>query len=121
MMIRNSDFYNFDFAAKNIDKRTEFHIACFFGSKEVVEIIIHNSKLFDFDLTALDCNGETGFQLAKKYGYSNIVDIIKAEMPAIDCPLIGIDNVQTTYVNFRTDIHNFFQLLRVIEKRFYEK
>ena len=46
--------------------------------------------------------------MAKKYGYSNIVDIIKAEMPAIDCPLIGIDNVQTTYVNFRTDIHNFF-------------
>ena len=61
MMICNSDFYNFDFAAKGIDKRTGFHMACFFGSKEIVEIIINISKLFDFDLTAQDCNGDSGF------------------------------------------------------------
>ena len=69
MMIRNSDFYNFDFEAKGIDKRTGFHMACFFGSEEIVEIIMNNSK------------------------------------SDIDYPLIGI--VQT-YVNFRTDILNFF-------------
>ena len=108
MMISNSDFCNFDFAAKNIDKLTGFHMACYFGSKEIVEIIINNSKLFDFDLTAQDCNGDTGFQLAKKYGHSNIVDIIKADMPDIDYPLIGIVNVPTTYVNFRMDILNVF-------------
>ena len=108
MMICNSNFYNFDFSAKDHHMQTGFHRACKNGSKEVVEIIIRNSKSFDFDLTAPDCNVQTGFQLAKKYGHSNIVDIIKAEMPDIDYPLIGIVNVPTTYVNFRMDILNVF-------------
>ena len=72
MMIRHSDFFKFDYTAKDKHGRTGFHRACFFRCKEVVEIIIRNSKSFDFDLTAQDCNGETGFQVAKKYGYSNI-------------------------------------------------
>ena len=72
MMISNSDFFNFVYAAKDDKKVTGFHRACYFGCKEVVELIIRNSKSFDFDLTAQDWNGETGFQLANKNGYSNI-------------------------------------------------
>ena len=109
MMISNSDFFNFDYAAKDDQKQTGFHRACYFGCKEVVELIIRNSKSFDFDLTAQDCNGETGFQVAKKYGYSSIVDIIKAEKPDMDYPLIGEASVPTTYVNIRSDIQSVFR------------
>ena len=86
MMISNSAFCNFDFTAKNLDEKNGFQIACRFGHKEIVEIIIRNSKSVDFDLIAQDKNGDTGFQLAEKFGYShysNIISIIKAERPDI--------------------------------------
>ena len=92
----NSDFFNFGFAAKDVDKKTGFQNACFFGSKEVVEIIIRNSKSIDFDLTAKDSNGETGIQLAKKYC-------------PYDYPLIGEASVLTTYTNIRSDIQDVFR------------
>ena len=110
MMIRNSNFYNFDYTAKDHHMQTGFHRACENGAKEVVEIIIRNSKSFDFDLTAPDCNVETGFQLAKKCGYSGIINIIKNQLPdiAIDYPLIGIENDPITYVHFRMEIKTVF-------------
>ena len=112
MMIRNSNFYNFDFSAKDHHMMTGFHRACKNGSKEVVEIIIHNSKSFEFDLTALDCNIQSGFRLAKKYGYSDIINIIKTQKPdiAIDYPfpLIEFVNNPATYVHFCMDIKTFF-------------
>ena len=113
MMMRNSNFYNFDFSAKDHHMQTGFHRACKNGSQEVVEIIIRNSKSFEFDLTALDCDVHTGFSLAKKYGYSGIINIIKTQQPDISIdypyPLIGIvKDPALTYVHFRMDIKHFF-------------
>ena len=55
---------------------TPFILACEFGQREIVKLMITSSKKYGIDLNAGDCRGETGLMNACFYGHTEVVKLI---------------------------------------------
>ena len=83
MLVQKSADLNIDLNAKDQSGMTAFHLACFRGKKDIVEMMINYADSFKIDLVAKDLDGQTGFSWAKLLGESDVVDVIKRKMPKI--------------------------------------
>ena len=62
-----------------VPDKTGFLLACFYGKKSIVEVILDNAESCDIDLKIKSWNRKSGFQLA----YDNLKELIKKKMPSV--------------------------------------
>ena len=72
-----------DLNTKDHHGMTGFILACYWGRKYIVEMLIENSHYFKIDLTAKDNSGCSGYFWAKLKRKEDVIDIIERKMPTI--------------------------------------
>ena len=58
---------------------TAFHLACWWGKVNTVEILINNAEMFKLDLKAKTKLGKTGLDLATVEGKTGVISVIKSK------------------------------------------
>ena len=63
--------------------KTAFHIACIYGQKRIVEIMIDKADSKEIDLSARDTFGRTTFSIAEDYKSYSIANLIREKLPSL--------------------------------------
>ena len=75
-LLKNATKFNLNINQLDNDQRNVFHIACGFGTEEIVKFLLQNSKKYNIDLNLRKSNGNTPFHLACYRGQLQIVEIL---------------------------------------------
>ena len=73
---------NIDLNARNEYGHTAFHLACIFGRKDIVEIMIEHAESSKLNFKIKCDSGKTAIQIAESNEFHDVVDLIKRKLPA---------------------------------------
>ena len=71
--------FSIDLNARDNFGMTAFHLACWWGKVNTVEILISNAEMFKLDLKAKTKLGKTGLDLATVEGKTGVISVIKSK------------------------------------------
>ena len=81
---------------KTVNGHTGFHLACYSGRFNIVEILINKSEPTDLDVTAKDNWGRTGFHFACSSGQTNLVEMLIDKSQYLKLDLTATDDSGNT-------------------------
>ena len=76
-LLQNSKKYNIDLNLRKSNGNTPFHLACYRGQLQIVEILLKNSKKHKINIVSENNAGKNGEALAKQKGHTDVVKLIK--------------------------------------------